>query len=125
MKIKEFLIVIILLVFIGGGIGFMVYSGNQPDKLDSFASCLKEKKATFFGAFWCPHCQTQKTMFGRSERLLPYVECSTPDGNAQTKICIDNKIKSYPTWEFADGSRETGEVPLQKLAEKTGCELPK
>lgn len=96
----------------------------EPGKYDTFAQCLQDKGATFFGAFWCPHCQAQKKLFGSSQKLLPYVECSTPDAKGQTQICIDKGVKSYPTWEFADGERLNGEIPLEKLAEKTGCMLP-
>jgi thiol-disulfide isomerase/thioredoxin len=101
-------------------------SERQPDdgRYDGFASCLSEKGAIFYGAFWCPHCQSQKKLFGSSASKLNYIECSTPDGRAQTPVCIDRSVKSYPTWEFADGSRELGEVSLAKLAEKTGCVLP-
>lgn len=95
-----------------------------PGKYDQFATCLKDRGATFYGAFWCPHCQRQKALFGNSVKLLPYVECSTPDGKSQTPICVDKKITGYPTWEFADGSRLNGEIPLETLAEKTGCSLP-
>jgi len=93
-------------------------------KYDSFASCIKDSGTTFYGAFWCPHCQAQKAMFGTAAKNLPYVECSTPDGNAQLQVCKDADVSSYPTWQFPDGSREVGEVPLAKLAEKTGCALP-
>ncbi len=96
-----------------------------PSKLDSFAICLKDSGAVFYGAFWCPHCQTQKKLFGTAERLLPYVECSTPDGNSQLPVCVEKKITGYPTWIFKDGSILTGEVPLVDLAEKTACVLPK
>ncbi len=106
-------------------VSYLLAKDNQPGKLDDFARCLKDKGAVFYGAFWCPHCQNEKGFFGNSARLLPYVECSTPDGNSQLLSCTEKKISGYPTWEFADGSRETGEVSLQKLAEKTGCELPK
>lgn len=97
---------------------------QQSTKLDSFASCLGEKGATFYGAFWCPHCQAQKALFARSSRLLPYVECSQPDGKTQTQACIDKGVKSYPTWYFADGSSQTGTMSLEQLAEKTGCTIP-
>ena len=123
---------ILILVIVAGAVliaGVIVASlfvfKQEPGKLDGFAQCLKDKGAVFYGAFWCPHCQNQKKMFGSSERLLSYVECSTPSGQGQTQVCIDKKITGYPTWEFADGSRESGEVQLSKLAEKTGCELPK
>ena len=96
----------------------------EPGQYDEFAVCLKDQGAVFYGAFWCTHCQAQKKMFGTSQKLLPYIECSTPDGRGQLQICKDKNIESYPTWEFADGSRLTGEVPLEQLAEKTSCTLP-
>lgn len=95
-----------------------------PSNLDGFAQCLKDKGAIFYGAFWCPHCQNTKRMFGSAADLLPYVECSTPDGKEQLQACKDKQINNYPTWEFADGSRLTGERTLQELAEKTACTLP-
>lgn len=106
------------------GVGASFYLKSQPGKLDTFAMCLKEKGAVFYGAFWCPHCQATKAMFGRSAKHLPYEECSTPNQQGQLQICIDKKIESYPTWEFADGSRMTGERTLLELSEKTGCPLP-
>ncbi|MDO8594206.1 MAG: hypothetical protein Q7R93_01685 [bacterium] len=115
---------LITLAVIAGIVGFTYYQQTAPGKLDGFATCLKEKSATFYGAFWCPHCQAQKKLFGRSQKLLPYVECSTPNTKGQLQVCIDKKIEGYPTWEFADGSRESKEFSLEQLAEKTSCELP-
>ncbi len=114
---------------IGGGvlvviIGLLVAANTGPGKLDGFAQCLKKKGVTFYGAFWCPHCQNQKTLFGKSQKYLPYVECSTPDAKDQLPICKQKKVDGYPTWEFPDGSRESGEVALQTLADKSGCALP-
>ena len=91
--------------------------------MDAFAQCLKDKGATFYGASWCPHCQNQKKLLNESKNL-PYVECATPDGKDQTKICTDNKIEGYPTWVFADGSRQSGELSLNTLSQKTSCTLP-
>jgi len=68
--------------------------------------------------------QSEKKLFGVSQKLLPYVECSTPDGQDQTQICKDKKIESYPTWIFADGTSLNGEITLQQLADKTSCVLP-
>jgi len=121
-----FLSVLGILILTVGVTAF--FQSNQapegPGKYDSFAMCLQEKGATFYGAFWCPHCQDQKKLFGKSAKLLPYVECSTPDGNGSTQICKDKNINGYPTWEFADESRLDGEVPVNTLSEKTGCVLP-
>ena len=123
---KIFFTVLGVLVLALVGVGF-IRSNQEPEgpgKYDEFATCLADKGAVFYGAFWCPHCQTQKKMFGKSAKLLPYVECSTADATAQTQACIDKKITGYPTWEFADGSRLNGEISLAKLAEKTSCPLP-
>lgn len=125
-NVKIFVSILVLLVL--GIIGAVLVRSNStplgPGKYDDFATCLKDKGAVFYGAFWCPHCQATKKLFGSSQRLLPYVECSTADGNAQLQVCKDKKIEGYPTWEFADGSRLTGEVNFQQLADKTSCLLP-
>lgn len=102
----------------------LVKYSNTPSKYDGFASCLGEKGAKFYGAFWCPHCRNQKNIFGKSSKNLPYIECSTPDGNGQLAVCAEAGIESYPTWIFSDGSKENGELTLEKLAEKTTCQLP-
>lgn len=122
---KEYLLFSIITIAVLFGIaGFVYWEDKTPGALDGFAQCLKDKGAVFYGAFWCPHCQNQKKMFGRAAKLLPYVECSTQNGREQLQVCIDKKIEGYPTWEFSDGSREGGEVPLTTLARKTGCILP-
>lgn len=119
----------IFIIVIAGLIALFVYMNgrnNNPtgQDLTAFTQCLKDRGATFYGAFWCPHCAATKNMFGPAKANLPYVECSTPDGNGQTQICIDKKVERYPTWEFADGTRETGELTLEYLSQKTGCPLP-
>lgn len=113
-----------VIIAAAGLAGYAVYGYQQPGRLDAFAQCLKDNGAIFYGAFWCPHCQNQKKMFGKSERLLAYVECSTPDGRSQNTACQSKNIEGYPTWEFADGSRLTGEIALETLAGKTSCALP-
>lgn len=92
-------------------------------KYDDFAQCLANAGAKFYGAFWCPHCADQKAMFEHTSKL-PYVECSTPDKQGQTQICINENITGYPTWKFADGSVQNGVLQLSALAEKTNCQLP-
>ena len=112
-------------VAVAAVLAIWLYStANNPGKYDALAQCLGEKGATFYGAFWCPHCGQQKQLFGKSAKLLPYVECSTPNGKGQTAICISKKIEGYPTWEFADGTRMNAVLSPQQVAEKTGCELP-
>ena len=125
-KIKIFVSIIVILI--AGVIVTVLLKGTESTptagKYDTFAQCLKDNGAVFYGAFWCPHCQSQKKLFGSSVKLLPYVECSTLDGQGQLQVCKDKKISGYPTWEFKDGSRLNGEIPLQELADKTSCTLP-
>ncbi|MFZ1019543.1 MAG: hypothetical protein WAN61_00930 [Minisyncoccia bacterium] len=132
-QVKIFILIIGLLIL--GTIAAVLLQSNSsnapagPGKYDGFAQCLVSKGAKFYGAFWCPHCQAQEKDFQMTRQALEtaglYAECSTPDASGQTQICIDKKIQSYPTWIFADGSQLTGEIPLQQLADKTGCVLPK
>ena len=93
-------------------------------EMDAFAKCLTEKDTKMYGAFWCPHCKQQKADFGTAWEYVDSIECSTPDGKAQTEFCRSQEIKGYPTWEFGNGIRQSGHIPLEELAEKTGCELP-
>jgi len=60
------------------GIFFFVSANSKLGKLDIFAQCLKEKGSIFYGAFWCPHCQNQKTMFGKSQKLLLMLNAQRP-----------------------------------------------
>lgn len=115
---------LVVVVLIAAAIALYVSEANKPGPLDAFAKCLKDRGAIFYGAFWCPHCQNQKAMFGSSAHLLPYVECSTPDGNSQLAECTAKGVQSYPTWVYPDGTRDVGEIPLATLAQKTGCTLP-
>ena len=123
-KNTNYLIYTVGVLIAVGLIWLALTDSRKPAELDQFAQCLGEQGATFYGAFWCPHCQNQKKLFGKSEKYLPYVECSTTNGSGQLPVCSEKGIESYPTWEFADGSRENGELSLSRLAEKTGCELP-
>jgi glutaredoxin len=98
LKFGLFIIGVVVLV---AGIGFLSKAGG-PGKYDAFAQHLTDSGAKFYGAFWCPHCQAEKALFGSSKKLLPYIECSKAD-HSQTQACIDAKIESYPTWFFKDG----------------------
>lgn len=104
-------------------IGLIVYLKSRPGQYDNLALCLKDKGAIFYGAFWCSHCQDQKSAFGRSAKLLPYVECSTPDGKGQLPVCDDAGIKSYPTWKFPDEEKTSRVFTPEELSTKTGCQL--
>ncbi len=125
---KSYYAYILLVVVIIGGLILLrntssTESATKTSPYDAFAECISNAGATFYGAYWCPHCQAQKKLFQNSKKL-PYVECSTPNGQGQTQQCIDAEITGYPTWVFKDGSREDGELSFEKLAEKTSCPMP-
>ena len=109
-----------LLVLAGVVFGFYKLQ-TLPGQYDDLAQCITEKEAVFYGAFWCPNCQQQKALFGRSSKYLPYVECSNPD-RTQKDICVDAEIEKYPTWTLADGTARTGVITPLELAEMTSCE---
>lgn len=128
MKSKQTKFIIGIIVAITIVVLFGIFSSKSDKissgKYDQFAQCLSTNGAKFYGAFWCPHCQKQKEIFGSSKKFLPYIECSNLDGKTQTQICIDKGIKSYPTWIFADESVISGEATFEQLSEKTQCPLP-
>jgi len=125
---KQFIIlggVMVLLVALGA---FAYTSMSGPSvtagTYTELAQCIKDSGAKFYGAFWCPHCQDQKSMFGDAAELLPYIECSAPNGRDQLEVCAQAGIKGYPTWEFADGKRTSGTITLQSLGMLTNCSVP-
>lgn len=86
------------------------------------AKCLTEKNVTMYGAYWCPHCEEQKELFGDAFEEVNYVECALPNNpRAQTKECQDANITSYPTWIRSDGKRITGAKPLDLLKKWSDC----
>lgn len=116
------IIAIIAVIIIAGS---TIAKGNKVDTRVAFAECLKNEGVKFYGAFWCPHCNAQKALFGKkATKSLDYIECSTADGKNQTLACQEAKIESYPTWEFKDGVRKNGEQTFEELSLLSGCPVP-
>ena len=122
MKKTNWIWIVIIIVLVGGLVSLLVVQAKKPGKYDTLAQCINDSGAKFYGAFWCPHCQATKAMFGKSAKLLPYIECSQPSGKGQLPICEEAGIDGYPTWKFADGSELGGERTFQELAAATSCE---
>lgn len=126
-KTKNLIAFIIVIIGIVIGMTLIAGGAKTSASYSNFSQCLADSDATFYGAFWCPHCQDQEKALGVSRRNLErmglYTECSTADGRGQTQACIDAGIEGYPTWEFADGERVSGKQELTFLSEKTGCVL--
>jgi uncharacterized membrane protein len=94
-------------------------AGFTPDRLAALADHLRESGAVFYGAYWCPHCQAQKQMFGAAASKLPYVECDPRGTNAQPNACAAVGVKAYPTWVI-NGQKMEGEVSPSDLARLSG-----
>jgi thiol-disulfide isomerase/thioredoxin len=142
MKDTSWIIPTVLSILILGGIVAFVMKGGvgpvntqtnntsatsstslKPESVQKLAACIKASGAKFYGAFWCPHCNDQKDMFGDAKKELPYIECSTPDGRGENPVCAAAKITGYPTWVFADGTSQPGALSFEELAQRTGCTI--
>lgn len=75
-------------------------SCGSTTQYSNLTACLQKNQVVMFGASWCPHCASQKKLFGKSVKELPYFECSK--NGEQVKECNDRAISSYPTWQFPE-----------------------
>lgn len=98
---------------------------RKAHAFDEFAKCVSSKGARMYGAWWCPHCAEQKELFGLAFQYVNYTECGIEgQTTGMNEQCTNAGIKHFPTWQFPDGHREEGVMPLEDLAAKTGCKLP-
>jgi len=84
------------------------------------AKYLKDNGVIKYSAYWCPNCLIQSELFGKQAyRKLNVVECARDGINSQTQLCIDKKIKGFPTWEI-NGKLILGVLSLKELSKLTG-----
>ena len=117
---------VIVAVLVAGAFAGAFYLGKRKraSRLDAFAQCLADKQVQMYGLYWCTHCAEQKEMFGSSFKHIPYIECGIKGSRAEEASCAQAGVKEFPTWQFANGERHTGVLPLQALSQKSGCSLP-
>ena len=89
-------------------------TANPPEA--ELALHLSQSGAVMYGAYWCPHCNDQKALFGDAVALVPYVECDPEGENAQPDRCQAENIQGYPTW-IIDGQAYPGVRSLAELAD--------
>jgi glutaredoxin len=90
----------------------------------ALAQHLLASGAKFYGAYWCSHCQKQKSLFGaKAAASLPYIECAADGENSQRQLCKDKNIKMFPTWVIG-GQYFTGTKELKEIAALTGYKGP-
>ncbi len=83
----------------------------------ALAENLTEIGAKKYGAFWCPHCNEQKLLFGKEAfEKINYVECDPQGVDPQPNVCASAGVESYPTWEV-NGEILRGTQTLESLAE--------
>lgn len=102
--------------------GALVFATAAPSATpyqDALARHLAKSGAMFYGAYWCPHCEEQKELFGGAAGLLPYVECDPKGERSQTERCRAAGVKVFPTWVLGVERRE-GVQPLAELARLSG-----
>mmetsp|Transcript_19384 Transcript_19384/g.34608 ORF Transcript_19384/g.34608 Transcript_19384/m.34608 type:complete len:132 (+) Transcript_19384:75-470(+) len=76
---------------------------------------LAQLGTVMYGAYWCPHCNSQKSMFGKEAmRSLPYVECAVDGKDTAAKTPACDALTGYPTWEI-DGAQFPGEQSFEEF----------
>lgn len=96
-------------------------SGLPNSYKGRLADHLTETGAKMYGAYWCPHCATQKDYFDGVVGRIPYIECDPNGYDPQPDLCAAAGIEAYPTWVI-DGKYYLGAKPLGKLAALSGFE---
>ena len=98
-----------------------------PGKYDVLAQCIVDSGAKLYSAWWCPHCSDQKDAFGNSFKILDkegvHVECSPGGIRYFSEFCKSQGVSGTPTWAFPDGTKQSGKLPLEVIAQKTNCAL--
>jgi glutaredoxin len=86
----------------------------------ALAEHLAANDVKFYGAYWCSHCQKQKSLFGATAATkLPYVECAADGENSQRQLCKVKNIQMFPTWVI-NGKYFPGTKDLKEIATITG-----
>ena len=98
----------------------LIVTSESTKESIELAKYLKNNGVVIYSAYWCPNCLNQSELFGtQAYRELNVVECARDGLNSQTQLCIDKKIKGFPTWEI-DGKLILGLLSLKELSTLTG-----
>jgi len=90
----------------------LIFTLKNGDADEQTAKCIGEK-ATLYVSTTCPHCASQKDMFGENLKYITLVNC-----NINPEKCQD--IMYVPSWEI-NGKITTGVKSIEKLKEEIGC----
>jgi len=101
------------------------FNGPENRYLRDLAQHLRQSDVKFYGAYWCPHCQHQKALFGPAAEDLPYIECS-PHGGPGTPTatdCVAAEVRNYPTWRIRNRPHARM-LTIAELAALSGFQPP-
>lgn len=107
-------------------------AGNPPPVVETesgaseiaLAQHLTDIGAKKYGAWWCPHCHAQQTLFGKQAfEYLTYVECDPAGVDPDPGACRAAGVQGYPTWEI-NGEIFSGVLSLETLASASGYSGP-
>ena len=100
----------------------LIVSSESTKETIEFAKYLKDSGVIKYSAYWCPNCLNQSELFGKQAyKELNVVECANDGKNSQTQLCIDKKIRGFPSWEI-NGKIILGVLTLRELSTMTGYE---
>ena len=76
----------------------IIVTSESDKKTIELAKYLNDYGVVKYSAYWCPNCLNQSELFGKQAyKELNVVECARDGINSQTQLCIDKKIKGFPT----------------------------
>ena len=100
----------------------LIVNSESTRETIKFAKYLKDSGVIKYSAYWCPNCLNQGEFFGKQAyKELNVVECAKDGKNSQTQVCIDKKIRGFPSWEI-NGKIILGVLTLKELSILTGYE---
>ncbi len=98
----------------------LIVTSESTKESIELAKYLNDNGVVKYSAYWCPNCLIQSELFGKQAyRELKVIECARDGINSQTQLCIDKKIKGFPTWEI-NGNLILGVLSLKELSKLTG-----
>ncbi|MEM7770944.1 MAG: vitamin K epoxide reductase family protein [Cyanobacteria bacterium P01_E01_bin.6] len=101
-----------------------IQNTSGPSEI-ALAQYLTEIGAVKYSAYWCPHCQQQRELFGREAfEYIDDVECAEDGQDAQPQVCAEAGVQGYPTWKI-NGENYSGARPLSELADLSGYSGPR
>ena len=97
----------------------LIVTSESTKKSIEFAKYLIDNCVVKYSGYWCPNCLNQSELFGKQAyKELNVVECARDGLNSQTQLCVDKKIKGFPTWEI-NGKLILGVLSLKELSKLT------